>query len=86
MSVIAADRTPGKRSIRMLLTQDDDVWDVGNLAIPENQTVPAPGEIVEVRYLYASRATNKLIQPVLLGRRHDVYERECLVAQLVYKT
>jgi bifunctional non-homologous end joining protein LigD len=45
-----------------------------------NVTVPAPGDVVEVRYLYAYRG-GSLYQPVYLGRREDVDAPACLLGR-----
>ena len=40
-------------------------------------------DVVEVRYLYATEGHNKLVQPVLLGKRTDKTPAECTQDQLV---
>ncbi|MEI8192005.1 MAG: ATP-dependent DNA ligase, partial [candidate division NC10 bacterium] len=57
----------------------------GNVTIPPDKPLPAPGELVEVRYLYAFPESNALYQPVYLGRREDICGDDCGVAQLKYK-
>jgi hypothetical protein len=48
------------------------------------KAVPVVGEIVEVRYLYATDAP-RLYQARLLGRRDDVGLEACLLSQLRFK-
>lgn len=49
---------------------------VGDVTIPQNREVPPIGSLVEVQYLYATRAKNRLTphlyQPVLVRVREDV--------------
>ena len=47
-------------------------------------SMPAAGEVVEARYLYANRG-GSLYQPVYLGRRDDVAAAECRLGQLKLK-
>jgi bifunctional non-homologous end joining protein LigD len=47
--------------------------------------VPAPGEVVEVRYLYAFRESGSIYQPVYLGKRCDIPASECVTEQLKYR-
>ena len=56
----------------------------GNVTIPQNHEIPAPGEIVEVRYLYAFPESGCVYQPVYLGRREDIPRTDCTTDQLVY--
>ena len=58
---------------------------MGNVTIPANFNVPAVGEVVECRFLYAFRESNALYQPVYLGPRKDVEQHECVMSQLKYK-
>lgn len=61
-----------KRSVRLALGQLGGSGNVpvGNATIPPNHSVPKPGEIVEVQYLYAYPG-GSLYQPVFLGVRTD---------------
>ncbi len=52
--------------------------------IPRRITVPEPGAVVEVRYLYAY-AGGSLFQPTFLGERDDVKSGECVISQLKYR-
>jgi bifunctional non-homologous end joining protein LigD len=45
--------------------------DVGNVTIPLNIEIPAVGELIEVRYLYAYPG-GSLFQPVYLDVRTDL--------------
>lgn len=75
-----------KRSVALRLYQDGVRIgvDVGNVTIPANHSIPAPGTIVEVRYLYAYKG-GALYQPVYLGPRDDVDATACRLSQLKYK-
>ena len=57
----------------------------GNVTIPPNHEIPAPGWIVECRYLYAFKESGCIYQPVYLGVRDDIRAEECTTAQLKYK-
>ena len=48
---------------------------VGNVTI--NLTIPEPGQVVEVRYLYVAGVGGSLYQPVYLGERDDIEPGEC---------
>ena len=58
---------------------------LGSVTIPVNFNVPAPGAIVEVRYLYAYPG-GSLFQPVYLGERTDQPREACTTAQIKLKT
>lgn len=76
---------PSKRSIALALLDEDgrDV-PVGNVTVPPNQSIPATGSVVEVRYLYGRRG-GSLYQPVLLGERSDIPAEDCVLDQVKYK-
>jgi bifunctional non-homologous end joining protein LigD len=57
---------------------------LGQVTIPPNVGIPAPGAIVEVRYLYAYPG-GSLFQPVYRGERADQTVEACGTAQLKYK-
>jgi bifunctional non-homologous end joining protein LigD len=63
-----------KRSISLQLVNGGAaVVGVGNCTIPANFTMPHPGDLVEIRYLYAYPG-GSLYQPVYLGPRTDKME------------
>ena len=74
-----------KRSVELLLLNGKRWIPVGNVTIPASFKVPAMGEVVEIRYLYAFRESNALYQPVYLGPRQDIAQLECVMSQLKYK-
>jgi len=74
-----------KRSIGLLLFEGDKIQPAGNVTIPANHEIPATGQIVECRYLYAFQSSGSIYQPVYLGVRDDITAAECLTAQLKYK-
>ena len=74
-----------KRSVTLMLHVGKNLTAAGNVTIPPNHEIPAPGQIVECRYLYALRASGCIYQPVYLGTRDDIPEQECTVSQLKFK-
>ena len=58
----------------------------GNVTIPANHPIPQPGQLAEVRYLYAFRESGSLYQPTYLGIRDDLEESAAVVAQLKFKS
>ena len=75
-----------KRSVSLILFEGDKVRPAGNVTIPPNHDIPAPGSVVECRYLYAFKESGALYQPVYLGAREDIRAAECTTSQLKYKT
>lgn len=80
------DKVNGKRSVSLSLVQTGSLLRalVGNVTIPPNKSIPKPGAIVEVRYLYAFQG-GSIFQPVYLGERDDVDHNECHTGQLKFK-
>jgi bifunctional non-homologous end joining protein LigD len=74
-----------QRSIEMRMLMGQEQVVVGNVTIPPNHSLPKPGQVVEVRYLYAFAASRCLYQPIYLGVRSDVLQTECLASQLKFK-
>ena len=74
-----------KRSIGLLLFDGEKIKPAGNVTIPPNHEIPAAGQVVECRYLYAFRESGSIYQPVYLGVRDDITSDECTTAQLKYK-
>jgi bifunctional non-homologous end joining protein LigD len=74
-----------KRSVALALLDGDRSVPAGNVTIPPNHAVPAPGAIVEVRYLYAFPESGHLYQPVYRGERDDIDAADCTTAQLKFK-
>jgi bifunctional non-homologous end joining protein LigD len=74
-----------QRSVGLSLFGRNGWQTAGNVTIPPNHSVPIPGTVIEVRYLYAFPESDVLFQPVYLGRREDVDPHECTIAQLKYK-
>lgn len=78
--------TDGKRSVALAVLDDKGLMiNVGSVTIPPNQSIPNPGGILDVRYLYAYEGGG-LAQPTSLGGRDDIDRMDCLQSQLVYKT
>jgi len=74
-----------KRSIGLLLFDGDKIKPAGNVTIPANHEIPAPGWVVECRYLYAYKESGSIFQPFYLGVREDIPSEECTVGQLKFK-
>jgi bifunctional non-homologous end joining protein LigD len=85
LSAVVSKVNP-QRSVEVRLLNCKGWVPVGNVTIPPNQSVPAVGQIVELRYLYAFRESNCLYQPTYLGLRQDVERHECVLSQLKYKS
>lgn len=73
------------RSVALALFDGSDRVPADNVTIPPDHCIPAPGEIVEVRYLYAFRQSGSIYQPIYLGTRDDLNVADCLTRQLKYK-
>ena len=74
-----------KRSVGLLIFDGEKIKAAGNVTIPPNHEIPATGQVVECRYLYAFRESGSIYQPVYLGVRDDITSDECITAQLKYK-
>ena len=74
-----------KRSVALGLYDGDKLVPAGNVTIPPNHAVPAVGEVIETKYLYAHRESGSIYQPVYLGKRCDIPAAECTTDQLKYK-
>ena len=74
-----------QRSVSLALYDADNLVPAGNVTIPPNHAVPAPGEVVEVKFLYAFRESGSIYQPVYVGKRCDIPATECGTDQLKYK-
>jgi bifunctional non-homologous end joining protein LigD len=75
----------GKASMEIALADLEkcQIIPVGRCSINGKET-PKPGEIVEVRYLYATEGL-RLYQPVFLRRRADQTPADCDLQQLQFK-
>lgn len=78
------DVNAGKRSVQVQVFDGSTAVPVGNVTIPANKPIPAPGKLVEVRYLYAFKG-GSLFQPVYLGERSDLSPDACSIDQLKFK-
>jgi len=74
-----------RRSVALVLLDGGRRVPAGNVTIPPDQDIPEPGDILEVRFLYAFPESGSIYQPVCLGKRDDIDESECHVGQLKYK-
>lgn len=83
-SVICTDKNKSKRSISIHVLNKDSVISVGNVTIPPKVSLPQPGQIIELKYLYASNG-NSLVQPSFIRTRDDVKRKDCSLDQLSYR-
>ena len=83
-SFIVSKHHGTKRSVHLLLLDGDNEVDVGKVTIPPNYDMPEPGDIVEVRYLYAYKG-GAVYQPVYQGKRDDLERSACVLTQLKFK-
>lgn len=83
LSAVVA-RINDKRSVSVGLLDGDKWVYVGDCAIPPNREIPNAGDVVEIRYLYAT-AGRRIYQPVYLGARDDILPSECTVGQMKFK-
>ena len=74
-----------KRSVTLCLYDGEVLVGAGNVTIPPNHEVPAVGDVIEARFLYAMRKSGSIYQPVYLGKRCDIPAYDCTVDQLKYK-
>lgn len=74
-----------RRSVALVLLDGDKHLPAGNVTIPPDHDIPAPGDTVEVRYLYAFEQSGCIYQPVYLGKRDDLDPADCHVRQLKFK-
>ncbi len=74
-----------KRSVSLILFENEKVRPAGNVTIPANHDIPSPGTVVECRYLYAFKESGSIYQPAYLGARDDIRAAECTTSQLKYK-
>jgi len=83
---IVANATNNKRSVGLELIDNKTKQRVfmGKVTIPPNYDVPAIGDLVEVRYLYAYRG-GAIYQPVYLGKRNDSDLTDATMNQIVFK-
>ena len=75
----------GKRSVSLAgIDAAGERVALGNVTIPPNHSIPEPGAIVEVKYLYAYR-NGSLFQPEFRGMRPDQTLADCTTEQLKFK-
>lgn len=85
LSAVAGAQKAGKRSVALHLVDDasGSQFAVGYVTIPANHAIPAPGTVVNVRYLYAYQ-DGSLFQPQYEGVRDDVTQDQCVASQRVF--
>jgi bifunctional non-homologous end joining protein LigD len=83
-SFIVSDHN-AKRSVSLCLYDKHGFVNAGNVTIPPNHDIPAIGDVIEAKYLYALKQSGSIYQPVYIGKRNDIPASECTVSQLKYK-
>lgn len=88
LTALVLSISEGKRSVQLGLYPGGDSSKepifVGNVTIPSNKSVPTPGALAEIRYLYAYPNGGSLFQPTYLTERTDLRREACSDAQLKY--
>ncbi|MDQ0607524.1 hypothetical protein QFZ83_001695 [Variovorax sp. W1I1] len=75
-------RVNAQRSVAVGLRDETGAMvDMGNVTVPPNETLPAAGTLVEVRYLYRY-AGGKFEQPVYKGQRPDMTAEDAVLSQV----
>lgn len=76
-----------KRSVRLsVFDKTNNLWvSIGNCTIPVNHDIPSPGDIVEIKYLYAYK-NGSLYQPTYLGVRLDLDQNDAIIDQIKFKS
>ncbi|ADU38019.1 DUF6891 domain-containing protein [Variovorax paradoxus] len=75
-------RVNAQRSVAVGLRDETGAMvDMGNVTVPPNETLPAVGTLVEVRYLYRY-AGGKFEQPVYKGQRPDMTSEDAVLSQV----
>lgn len=84
---VAPSRNPDRRSVGIESWEPDtDEWvSRGNVTIPEKTDMPAPGDLIDVEYLYITGARGALIQPVYKRPRPDATPQDCDGSRLKLK-
>lgn len=73
-----------QRSVAMCVYDSKGVkHSIGNVTVKPNQSIPAVGDVCEVKYLYFDKAA--LVQPELLGPRADMTAKDATLKQLKRK-
>lgn len=84
-TVRVAGQDGSKRSVFMELMDEKGAWQrVGKVTIPPNAEIPAPGTLINVKYMNANRG-GALYIPVYEHVRDDLDESACVMSQLKYK-
>lgn len=85
-SCVVKEQNESKRSVYLQLFKKNKAVPAGKVTIPINFEIPQPGQVVEVRYLYAIKQSGSLYQPVYLGVREDIDKSDCTQTQLKFKS
>lgn len=80
--VVTGVNVEGRNNCHVSLFEQGQLIEVGSCAMLGKPTV-VPGDVVEVKYLYADTA-RRLVQAAFLQVRHDKAPTECTIDQLVY--
>jgi len=76
----------GKRSIAIAVYSDDSLVDIGSCTVTDRMLRTLnPGDVVEVKYLYAADPQRpRIYQPSFLRIRDDKSPEECTIDQIKY--
>lgn len=83
-SCIVTKVNKDKRSIMLAVHDGKGRIAIGNATVYPNQAIPSVNSIVEIKYLYYFPG-GSLFQPVLLGERDDLDEKDCHISKLKIK-
>ena len=72
----------GKRSVTVELLDEDRRVSFGKIAIPQEQSIPSIGTVLEASYLASSPGGTKLRRLTYVRRREDIDPEECRTEQL----
>lgn len=84
-SVIVHEHTVGKRSVVSAAYVDGVYTVLGAVTIPPAEPLPPVNSVIEVKYLYANRASHALFQPVFHKVRTDQNPTDCRADKFKYK-
>jgi len=88
ISAVVEKVNAGKRSVALYVFDKNRQVSIGNVTIPPNKDIPAPGDVVDIKYLYAyprEGGGGTLYQPIYRDKRDDVDAAECKVGRIKFK-
>jgi len=73
-----------RNSVNVGVYDNGKLIDCGNVTIRSRIFTPKPGDVLDIKYLYATES-NHLYQPRMVRSRDDMKPEGCLLSQLKYK-